>query len=71
MDRSKIQRFPPNVLVRKISLNRLKTLLIEKKFRELKISLQKLSVYGKSPHRAITWRSLYFTQWNLQTKSNP
>ena len=57
MDTSKTQAFPPNVLVRKISLNGLKT-------------LQKLSVYGKSPHGAITWRSLYFTLWNLQTESN-
>ena len=58
MDTSKIQAFPPNVLVRKIALNRLK-------------NLQKLSVYGKSPHQAITWKSLYFTRWNLQTKANP
>ena len=35
MDTSKIQAFPQNVLVRKISLNRLK-------------NLQKLSVYEKS-----------------------
>ena len=58
MDTSKIEAFPPNVLVTKISLNRLK-------------KLQKLSVHGKSPHRVITWRSLYFfTLWNLQTKAN-
>ena len=54
---SKIQAFPPNVLVRNISLNRFK-------------NLQKLSVYRKSPPRAITWRRLYFTLWNLQTKAN-
>ena len=48
---------PPNVLVMKISLKRLK-------------NIQKLSVYGKFPHRAITWRSLYFTLWNLKTKAN-
>ena len=41
MDTSKIQAFQPNVLVRKISLNRLK-------------NLQKLSVYRKSPPRVIT-----------------
>ena len=52
MDTSKIQAFPPNVLVRKISLKRLK-------------NLQKLSVYGKSPAWAITWRSLHFALWNL------
>ena len=40
MDTSEIQAFPPNVLERKISLNRLK-------------NLQKLSVYGKSPHRQL------------------
>ena len=57
MDTSKIQAFPPNVLVRKISLKRLK-------------NLQKLSVYGKSPAWAITWRSLHFALWNLQTKAN-
>ena len=57
MDTRKIQAFPANVLVRKISLNRLK-------------NLQKMAVYGKSPHRVITWRSLYFTLWNLQTKAN-
>ena len=57
MDTSKIQAFPPSVLVRKISLKRLK-------------NLQKLSVYGESPHPAITWRSLYFTLWNLKIKAN-
>ena len=41
MDTRKIQAFPANVLVRKISLNRLK-------------NLQKMAVYGKSPHRVIT-----------------
>ena len=57
MDTSEIQAFPPNVLERKISLNRLK-------------NLQKLSAYGKSPHQAVTSRNLYFTLWNLQTKAN-
>ena len=57
MDTSKIQAIPLNVLVRKICLNRLK-------------NLEKLSVYGKSPLRAITWRSLNFTLWNIQTKVN-
>ena len=57
MNTSKIQGFPPNVLLRKISLNRLK-------------NLQKLSVYRKSPHRTITWRSFYVTLLNLQTKTN-
>ena len=57
MDTNKIQAFPPNSLVRKISLNRLK-------------NLQKLSVSGKPPHQAITWRSLHFTLWNLQAKAN-
>ena len=58
MDTSKIEAFPPNVLVTKISLNRLK-------------NLQKLSVHGKSLHRVITWSSLYFfTLWNFQTKAN-
>ena len=52
MDTNKIQAFPPNALVRKISLNRLK-------------NLPKLSVYGKSPHRTITWGDLYITLWNL------
>ena len=42
MNTSKIQAFPQNVLVRNISLNRLK-------------NLQKLTVYGKSPPRAIRW----------------
>ena len=40
MDTNKIQTFPPNVLVTKISLNRLK-------------DLQELSVCGKSPLQAI------------------
>ena len=48
MDTSKMQAFPPNVFVRKITLNRLE-------------NLQKLFVYGKSPPRAITCRNLYFT----------
>ena len=56
MGTSKIQAFPSNALVRNIFLNRLK-------------NLHKLSVYGKSPHRTITWRSLYFTLWNLQKKA--
>ena len=38
--KQKIRAFPPNVLVRKISLNRLK-------------NLQKLSVYGKSLTRQL------------------
>ena len=48
MDTSKIHAFPPNVLVTKIFLNRLK-------------NLQKLSVYGKSPHRAILCKLLFYT----------
>ena len=48
MDTNKIQTVLPNVLVSKISPNRLK-------------NLQKLPVYGKSPHQAIRWEKMYFT----------
>ena len=57
MDTSKTQALSLNVLVRKSFLNRLKI-------------LKKLSVYEKYPHLTITWRSFYFTIWDLQKKAN-
>ena len=56
-----MQDFPPNFLVRKFSLNG----QFPQISGESPENLQRMSAYGKFPHKEIIWKRLHFKQYLL------